>query len=719
MSNGIIAGRRARGSASFGWWVVAATLGIVVVELISFIPAGVTTGRSQQDRVAPPGSSSQTFTDSGAASALQAAAGSLGSGGGPAAGTPWGCSPAADGGGAVQCGAAPTPGSAPAILSPTPTWKHPLLAAAREYVGMAYDARDQYVLLFGGLDRAGIAFGDTWRFSGGGWTQLHPVLSPGARYGTSMAFDAADNYVLLFGGFHGSTGLRDTWKFAGGSWTKLTPTSNPGPLGYASMTYDVKGAHVVFFGGMTSAFAVQGATWEFKAGQWTNVTPTPSPPARMFSSFAYDAKDGYALLFGGNNVTFKAIGDTWNFSAGKWTKLTPSPAPSARWSAAMAFSVKDGTLVLFGGYDGAHYVSDTWTFAAGAWTKKSAVTHPTSRTNFGMADGTATTNVVLFGGVVLSGAVLNDTWTFHGTVWTHVPLRAPTARLSTAMTYDEADGYVLLFGGQSQTGPNYLNDTWKFLNGLWTPLHPARAPPARSGAGMAYDQADGYVVLFGGFSPTSGFLNDTWTFTAGTWSQVSVTVAPPVREAPSMTYDYADDYVLLFGGCYGGSFGCNNAFSDTWTFSAGVWTQVLPSASPSARDGAAMSYDSGDGYVVLFSGFSDWLGIGYTFPDTWTYSAGSWTNLTGTLTLAASPPGVTSGALVDDTYDGYLLLFGGYNQSSGFLLRETWSFNGGLWSKLAPTTSPLAEQNFGMAFDVSDNSVVLLDTGIPALTWLY
>ncbi|MCI4350986.1 MAG: hypothetical protein L3K15_05685, partial [Thermoplasmata archaeon] len=62
---------------------------------------------------------------------------------------------------------------------------------------MAYDARDKYVVLFGGFGAS--VFGDTWSFSAGIWTQLHPASHPSARYGAVMAFDAKDNYAVLYG----------------------------------------------------------------------------------------------------------------------------------------------------------------------------------------------------------------------------------------------------------------------------------------------------------------------------------------------------------------------------------------------------------------------------------------------------------------------------------------------------------------------------------------
>ncbi len=67
--------------------------------------------------------------------------------------------------------------------------------------------------------------------------------------------------------------------------------------------------------------------------------------------------------------------------------------------------------------------------------------------------------------------------------------------------------------------------------------------------------------------------------------------------------------------------------ADTWqatvstTYNTITWTQVSTSYSPPARADAAMTYDSADGYTLLFGGQT----IVGAAVDTWTYSGGSWT----------------------------------------------------------------------------------------------
>ncbi|MCI4351494.1 MAG: kelch repeat-containing protein [Thermoplasmata archaeon] len=681
---------------------------VVAVELISFLAPLNSSAPSYAAGVVAP-----VLGDRGIASLeLAAAASSLRAGDGPAGGSPGTCSPPAGSGAGASCGPGGTHSPVKVILHTLPSWSLPVQPAPRQLASLTYDARDKYVLLFGGANGTAV-LGDSWTFVAGSWTHLHPATSPPARSAAAMTFDGADNYVLLFGGFTRTTGLTDTWKFAGGVWTKLTPTSNPGALAYASMTYDAKDGYVVFFGGITIGLVVKSATWEFKAGQWTLLTPSPAPAGRLEAAFAYDAKDGYAVLFGGSDATFKALGDTWNYSGGHWTKLTPSPAPDARSGAALAYSAKDHELLLFGGLNGTTYFSASWVFAAGAWSKISTAAHPSNRGGLAMADGSAASNIVLFGGQTHTGGYLNDTWVFSAGAWAHALPHLPPIRSSPAMTYDEGDHYVLLFGG---VGAGLYGDTWKFAHGIWTQLHPSIAPSPRYGPTMAYDPADGYVVLFGGAVPSGSFgipLNDTWTFAAGSWTHLVTPTQPTGRGWAGLAFDYADGYLLLFGGFNASSL---TAYSDTWTFSGGSWTQTAASG-PSARSSAGqMVYDSADGYVVLFSGNLNGGAGTSQYPDTWTYLAGTWTNLTGS--LSTSPPGRAYGGLVDDTYDGYLVLFGGINQNT-VIPPDTWSFTNGVWTLLSPAVHPPIQAQFGMVFDAADNAVVLLSTTYPYTTWTY
>ena len=287
---------------------------------------------------------------------------------------------------------------------------------------------------------------------------------------------------------------------------------------------------------------------------------------------------------------------------------------------------------------------------------------------------------------------------------------SPGARSDASMAYDAADGETVLFGGYDGTGA--LGDTWIFKGGQWSQSSPTISPSPRYGAAMAYDAADGYVVLFGGFNGSSA-LGDTWIFKGGQWSQLSPTTSPSPRQYAAMTYDSTDGYVVLFGGDDPIS---NTYDQDTWIFEAGQWTQLTPSASPSARGAAGLADDPADGGVVLFGGSSDFQVVA-GLSDTWIFAAGQWSEL--------SPPSAPVDR--DDfsfSYDAATksdVLFGGWSPSEGSQVDDTWQFSAGIWTQVSSSASPVTRAGAAVAYDASVGGVLLFggSTGGFGITPIY
>jgi Galactose oxidase, central domain len=290
---------------------------------------------------------------------------------------------------------------------------------ARSGAAMTFDAKDGYVLLFGGLNQSQV-FNDTWKFAAGVWTKLSPAHSPPPNYLTGMTYDAKSRYVVLLDG-------NQTWKYSGGAWTRLSPLRTP-PTRYAStMTYDAKDGYVLLFGGVSpSGFLYD--TWKFAGGQWTNITKAAHPPARAFMAMTYDAKDGYVVLFGGCHIggactTGDFLADTWTFHGGKWTQLTTTSQPSARAGEMLTYDAADGYVVLFAGCDTSNCSSpyaDTWTFVGGVWAQLTPSSHPGARLIGAMVFDSKTKYVVLIGGAGPLFTVLGDTWKFTAGNWTKI-----------------------------------------------------------------------------------------------------------------------------------------------------------------------------------------------------------------------------------------------------------------------------------------------------------
>ena len=83
---------------------------------------------------------------------------------------------------------------------------------------MADDSATGQLVLFGGSWASGChdfgTFNDTWTYRGGTWSRLAPSIGPTLRTGGAMAYDARTNQMLLFGGVTiPYTPARDTWAF--------------------------------------------------------------------------------------------------------------------------------------------------------------------------------------------------------------------------------------------------------------------------------------------------------------------------------------------------------------------------------------------------------------------------------------------------------------------------------------------------------------------------
>jgi hypothetical protein len=326
----------------------------------------------------------------------------------------------------------------------------------------------------------------------------------------------------------------------------------------------------------------------------------PSPGARWGAAMTYDAADGYLLMFGGSHNPVS----TWEFVHGTWTQLNPTQTPDGRDYPSMAYDPAIGKVVLFGGHTLSLDHNDTWEYSAGQWTNVTSTASPTpasaphARAFAGMAYDPSYKggSLILFGGGYYPTFELNDTWAFlpNGT-WSNItssasPTRAdtPIERQYPNIIYDSGDRYLLMYGGQGTHGHGALGDTWEFSSkGVWSNVTSKVPQPALSAAGaFAYDTGDGYAVLFSGIGHnkvakgtghTETTDNYTWTYSAGVWTNITGAVTPPPRFGAATAYDPLDGYVVMFGGL--ASTGAHvPTLKDTWTFSAGVWTNITKTA---------------------------------------------------------------------------------------------------------------------------------------------
>ena len=238
-------------------------------------------------------------------------------------------------------------------------------------------------------------------------------------------------------------------------------------------------------------------------------------------------------------------------------------------------------------------------------------------------------------------------------------------------------------------------------------MAPGPLPGTYVGNGLTYDAGDGYYLLETG--GTKANQNQTWEFVDGVWKNLSLSATPPISNWACMTYDWADGYVLWFGGGYHTGIGTANGPTNyTWTYRAGVWTNITVTAGPAPPPVVypSCTYDAapGDGFVVLFGGAVGLLKVPTGSDDhtvvstnqTWKFSHGKWTNITS---YHAPHPAATYGQqMAYDGADGYVVLYGGaqFGTSTGEgqcsevqcpHLNYTWKFVGGSWTNISSSAS--------------------------------
>lgn len=204
------------------------------------------------------------------------------------------------------------------------------------------------------------------------------------------------------------------------------------------------------------------------------------------------------------------------------------------------------------------------------------------------------------------------------------------------------------------------------------------SPSAREGPALAWDPVDGYVLLFGGIRSGPTFLSDTWSFSNGAWSNLtgSVSGSPPPSVLDTLAYDPSDHEMILFGG----ELATGMISAQTWAYSGGTWTNLTgrTGATPPPTVFSGMTTDTTDSEVVLFGGALN--GSVPFLADTWTFKSGTWTNITAS---ANAPAGTLEfPQATDDPATGGVTLLSWYGVGSGFA-QYTLSFTGGSWHNLS------------------------------------
>jgi hypothetical protein len=176
---------------------------------------------------------------------------------------------------------------------------------ARMEAAMVYDSARKQMVLFGGrldYDYGPILGNDTWAYDGTAWWPVPSDTAPSARQHHAMAYDARRDRVVLFGGDTETSGrLDETWEFAGDSWLSPAPPRNPPGRSGAYMTFHAGRGRVLLWGGEThdpGRWGRPGDLWEWDGMEWWPVPTETAPQLERGGALVYDSNQRIALLVG-------------------------------------------------------------------------------------------------------------------------------------------------------------------------------------------------------------------------------------------------------------------------------------------------------------------------------------------------------------------------------------------------------------------------------------
>jgi cysteine-rich repeat protein len=421
--------------------------------------------------------------------------------------------------------------------------------------------------------------------------------------------------------------------------------------------------------------------------RWISTSRAPSP--RLDAAIAFDRDRGKLVLFGGclanqgTSCTGTLLSDTWEWDGLVWERVGVQAAiiPGPRYGAAMAYDSARKRVVMFAGHQGNGAVQyDTWEWDGERWHLLST-TGPPGRGNGGMVYDEVRREILLVG-----GGSQTDVWSWNGIAWSQRAATAPVTPIPS-MTFDPQVGRIVSFTGAALT-------SWDGAN--WTPIVGSEFPGSRrNGALVWFDPRRGGLTLAGGcpvldtncITP----FTDVWSWDGTQWYQRNETVPP--RGHARAVHDVGADRTLVFGGI------ANGVLTNELLESSNGFT---PRTAPSARAGAATTYDVDRAAVVLFGG-EDETGV---LDDVWEWNGEQWRRRL----VSSGPSPRRNASLAYDPQNG-LVLHGGRDTAP---LGDTWTLDT-VWTERASPAGLQPRSEAAMAY-FAKNAFVVLD-GIEECPW--
>lgn len=492
------------------------------------------------------------------------------------------------------------------------------------------------------------------------WTERTEVFVP--RVVPALADQPNRERLLVYGGWQENGVRADTWEWDGYGWIRRQPLHDPGRRAAAAAVFDDAKLRVLLYGGASLFFprpqiSSDRRTWEWDGHDWAAIATANSPPPTMAPASAWDPVGRRMFLFGGfANIIETTTADgqassssagtdeLWAFDGTDWkTFPRTEPWPAPRGLCSMSWDHTRNRLVLHSGQREVRFAN----------------------------------NRLTFGDVVVAQA-LGDTWEFDGTTWIQIDT-PQIAQAGAANLFWDPIANELRMVVDELFGPSVAPTLRRYTGTTWEQISRSQDDAVRRLITSAtFSSANQQALVFSGvLLAASGLPNSDVSLAeelAGNTEFVTLPRASQLvtLDRPSATTEKSGT-IVLFGGLSGTS-----SVASTLRWNGGKWIQLAPDTSPPARHAAAMARNGDD--VVLHGGYD---AAGGMLADTWSWNGLTWS--TNPDEAAVAPPARVNATMFSIGTASYL--FGGEN---GAMLGDTWRYQSGVWSPLAPTSSPTA-----------------------------
>lgn len=225
---------------------------------------------------------------------------------------------------------------------------------------LAYDAKADRTIYYAGIqgtypEYAAVA--ETWAYdaNAGAWTNLQSANTPLGYVDGGMAYDAKADKVILFGGFKNGNinqAINETWVFDYGtnSWKQMQPAASPPGMGWPALAYDSESDRVLVWGGWPSMSAKptlqRTSLWAYDltSNTWTEMPNSDGPVEDYMGVMVYDQDLDRSFLYVGFQFW------SYDYNNNHWEKLKDVTAgPGRRTDHAMVYDSQNKYIILFGG----------------------------------------------------------------------------------------------------------------------------------------------------------------------------------------------------------------------------------------------------------------------------------------------------------------------------------------------------------------------------------